>query len=79
MLAGERYHIRAKGYRMEGQPSVSPHTYQQLDAAYVQAVGSGTKGPHQQLAVNLSIRKPGYGYIYLSNAGNVQRDIKFSE
>lgn len=53
--------------------------YQQLDAAFVQAVGSSTKGPHQQLAVNLTIREPGYVYIYLSNEGNVQRDIYFDD
>jgi hypothetical protein len=53
--------------------------FQQLDAAYVQPVGNGTKLPMQLLSLNKTIKEPGYVYIYLSNEGNVQQDIYFDD
>lgn len=53
--------------------------YQQLEDSYVQSVGSSTKMPHQQLSRSLTIKEPGYVYIYLSNEGSVQKDIYFDD
>jgi RHS repeat-associated protein len=53
--------------------------YQQLEAAYVQPVGSTTKTAHQLLSKSKVIKEPGYVYIYLSNEGSVQKDIYFDD
>jgi len=53
--------------------------FQQLDAAFVQPVGSTIKAPHQLLARQVLITKPGFVYIYVSNEGTVLQDIHFDD
>ncbi len=53
--------------------------FQQLDAAFVQPVGSTIKAPHQLLSRQVLITKPGFVYIYVSNEGTVLQDIHFDD
>jgi RHS repeat-associated protein len=54
-------------------------SFQQLDAAFVQPVGSTEKMPHQRLHRQVLITRPGFVYIYVSNEGTVLQDIHFDD
>jgi RHS repeat-associated protein len=51
--------------------------YQQLDGAYVQS--GAAKAPHQLLSRTLTIKQPGYVYIYVSNEGAMQQEAYFDD
>jgi RHS repeat-associated protein len=51
--------------------------YQQLDGAYVQS--GAAKSPHQLLSKALTIKQPGYVYIYVSNEGAMMQEVYFDD
>jgi RHS repeat-associated protein len=53
--------------------------YEQLSSTYVQPVGNPTKQPHGLLSKTVTIKEPGYVYIYVSNEGTVQQEIYFDD
>ncbi|HEY9008473.1 MAG TPA: DUF6443 domain-containing protein [Ohtaekwangia sp.] len=53
--------------------------FQQLSADYVQEVGSVTKAPHGLLSKQVTIKQPGYVYIYVSNEGSVAQEVYFDD
>jgi RHS repeat-associated protein len=53
--------------------------YQQLNSSYSQPAGVSTKAPFDYLNRTVTIKEPGYVYIYLSNEGAVQQDIYFDD
>jgi RHS repeat-associated protein len=52
---------------------------QQVDAAYSQPGGTTTKAPHQLLSKQITVKEPGYVYIYLSNEGALAQEIYFDD
>jgi RHS repeat-associated protein len=53
--------------------------FQQVDAAYSQPGGTTTKAPHQLLSKQITVKEPGYVYIYLSNEGALAQEIYFDD
>jgi RHS repeat-associated protein len=53
--------------------------FQQVDAAYSQPGGTTTKAPHQLLSKQITVKQPGYVYIYLSNEGAWAQEIYFDD
>ncbi|HTF82048.1 MAG TPA: RHS repeat-associated core domain-containing protein, partial [Cytophagales bacterium] len=53
--------------------------FQQLSSDYVQEVGSLTKAPHELLSKQVTIKQPGYVYIYVSNEGSVAQEVYFDD
>jgi RHS repeat-associated protein len=53
--------------------------FQQVDAAYSQPGGTTTKAPHQLLSKQITVKEPGYVYIYISNEGALVQEIYFDD
>jgi RHS repeat-associated protein len=49
------------------------------DGLYGHPMGSGVKGEHDHLSKQVTIKEPGYVFIYVSNEGAVQQDIYFDD
>jgi RHS repeat-associated protein len=53
--------------------------FEQLSSDYVQEVGSLIKAPHQLLSKEVTIKEPGYVYIYVSNEGSIAQEVYFDD
>lgn len=53
--------------------------FQQLDGEYVQSFGDTDKHPHMLMSRTVTIKEPGYVYIYVANEGAVEQNIYFDD
>lgn len=53
--------------------------YEQMQNGYEQPAGTSTKAPHQYMSREITIKEPGYVYIYISNEGALAQEIYFDD